>query len=1018
VKILTCLLIVIAFSGLACKPNYAAYKTWQEQAQAYLKKQGFEPIEIPKDTTFEKSTAGIHYAWQQRVLVEPFLKRSQQWPKQAQTSATFAKKVTQARAAHPEMDWSRTPLTLEKTGLALLDSAVNDPFILWATAWLAWEYRKESSTAEAMLLQASRHKLLTTPEGLALNLEVSRLAHEIRQANNLDTYNELRKRLDSIDGIHGDTLFFGPNDDELRAYYLDFLFENDIFSKNSDKVLKLAQDTRNSPWLKMWLHGRWEEGTAWQIRGWGFSNTVSADARKGFGEHQIKAREYLLEAWKIRPDLPHVPYVMLSLIRTRYGPEGDSLHLWFDRAIQARLDWSNTYEQYAWSLMPRWGGTHADLLALGYACALTERYDTPVPRQLYHILAKLRMDKNTEEVYQKMILPEVLLSVAEGYAKEPSLVWKKKELQNELGILAWAAGDYQEAYKVLSAQTEAFTLNNQVRSLEFTATETRIRGESALGATGHLTPWIEAQKNYEKHRLTESETTCEEITAALGKDTPACVKQMLTAIRFERAFAKGEWQELKASPDLENWEIGKGKWKGLDNGDLLNVGTDHHAVILFPGRVHGNFEITGEYSVHPRSRSHNGIGIALGASFDGNWGNWLGCIQEKNTHNGGMASLRNAYYTHNLQGQKAVQPFANDPWHFHILSRNEKVTYRINHQDAFNAVDPTVFSKHLPSVKDNKRIGFFHYDAVAGTTTTIRKIRIRKIEPESTVSANRATTLETLKSSYEANRKNILKDLRQQLITELEDSGDMTELLIPELQKNPESEWLADEAFLQTIEPKGKYLFANYKRSLEQRMAQANTDWIQRAFELSTEAKEQIRPDLASALKDYAHSLSTLTVLKDAEEPLAKTNDWKWQEQFGPWDKDNSSLTGKGDTHVYYLFNKRPPFQLDFTMTVLQGMRPRVHVGSLMFANEGYQPTLSLYPGDANRKKQVYEKNKAYQVTIKITAQKSELLIDGEHVCNGQGVRDVVPYLSFRGGDWWSRGTTRFENIRVSPLSE
>lgn len=117
-----------------------------------------------------------------------------------------------------------------------------------------------------------------------------------------------------------------------------------------------------------------------------------------------------------------------------------------------------------------------------------------------------------------------------------------------------------------------------------------------------------------------------------------------------------------------------------------------------------------------------------------------------------------------------------------------------------------------------------------------------------------------------------------------------------------------------------------------------------------------------------------------------------------------------------YDFNRAPPFQIDFEITVLEGLRPRLVMGNVKFAHEDNQPTFALYPRPKDGPRFSYERKKPYQVTINATKDRIELYVDGARIGEAPKFEGVVNVLQFRSGDYWSKGKTEFRKIRISPL--
>jgi hypothetical protein len=65
---------------------------------------------------------------------------------------------------------------------------------------------------------------------------------------------------------------------------------------------------------------------------------------------------------------------------------------WFGRALEAQVDYVPAYGRTAYALLPRWGGSHAEMLRLGFACIEQPRYDTLVPWQFVEVVRQICKD--------------------------------------------------------------------------------------------------------------------------------------------------------------------------------------------------------------------------------------------------------------------------------------------------------------------------------------------------------------------------------------------------------------------------------------------------------------------------------------------------------------------------------------------------------------------------------------------------------------------------------------------------
>ncbi|MCX6897916.1 MAG: hypothetical protein NT105_04375 [Verrucomicrobia bacterium] len=151
---------------------------------------------------------------------------------------------------------------------------------------------------------------------------------------------------------------------------------------------------------------------------------------------------------------------------------------------------------------------------------------------------------------------------------------------------------------------------------------------------------------------------------------------------------------------------------------------------------------------------------------------------------------------------------------------------------------------------------------------------------------------------------------------------------------------------------------------------------------------------------------------------LGKENQKKWEIESGDWAFQNDALIGSGSSQIAYREMFSPPFTLRFSITVLEGMRPRVKFGRMKFANEGYDKTFGIYPPAKPLKLFDYHLNKEYQIAISVTTEAVQLKIDGTLIPTAPGVKDKAEQLLFCAGDNWSKGKVKYKNIIVTRGTE
>ncbi len=164
-------------------------------------------------------------------------------------------------------------------------------------------------------------------------------------------------------------------------------------------------------------------------------------------------------------------------------------------------------------------------------------------------------------------------------------------------------------------------------------------------------------------------------------------------------------------------------------------------------------------------------------------------------------------------------------------------------------------------------------------------------------------------------------------------------------------------------------------------------------------------------------SFTTLTEDSGAIKPLEQSERRKWKTKNGDWKFSADSLTGSGDSSITYERNIRAPFKLSFDIEVIDGMRPRVFLGKYSLANEGYSHTLGLYPSGNGSTLFDYENKHRYAIEIHVSNSNVTLKIDGKVIDSRSEGLSRIEKLEFCGGDGWSRGTTRYSNIVITPGS-
>lgn len=794
-----------------------------------------------------------------------------------------------AYIGHPDVDPPRPWEVMDKEGTALIKAGVDDPLGLWLTAWAIWEAREGRTDASDFLARARRHKLLADHPA-TLRERREDLAHECKINNSSDATAKVhQERSKLILKAAADPAVYGPKDDEILFRDVDSAFSTTNARERPAELQKLCAPPHFTPWLREMLNGELQHRIASGHRGGGFAGKVSGDGWKKFAEHQVKAHAHFTKAWELRPDRADAAASMIDIVKCDNGPPGETTRLWFDRAVAAQFDHYDAYYQMLWALRPGWGGSLDEMQAFFFACALPERFESSLPLILRLALDYLEGDvRDIRTLLSRQPMKQVVVQVSRLLAESTDTyrAWQRPWRLADLGLMAWAAGDYETAHDTFSEVPVPFPCQTR-RRLNLMANEAEVRAQSALAAFGMTAEWDAAEEIYASHRPDDALLAYQEMVARFQGEPPGLLLRRVAACKFEKAFATGQWVPLRASPDLAEWHHLSGFWTGLKSGTLVNNGHGGQAFLLHNGRTGSNFELMGEYEFKAKEDLSQGLGIILGYHSQRKSEDWITCAQWSVSKDGNVASmLRKFYQTH---ASKVVPPVNGSTWKFHIVCRNGVVTYRLNHSDVVADHRTAYKDGEIFEMPEDSVIGFFLHWFHEKSHTHVRRLSVRHLDsPDKVAEAEDAlASLAALREGFARQCKRAVADLHAALEAEVDVlSGDFnrahkeeslakSETLLLRLKKPepikvaempvpaPGEEWLAT-------------LLRGYQASLESRLAMARAAWKEKAVSLrDTAESEEIAAFVSAELEPRPPA--------EVEEPLAPLNALKWQTQAGDW---------------------------------------------------------------------------------------------------------------------------------------
>ena len=157
--------------------------------------------------------------------------------------------------------------------------------------------------------------------------------------------------------------FNGEKDNYAKAYSMT---EPPIFANWPDE---------STSWL---LKGQANYQMAWNARGGGYADGVTADGWREFSNHLAVAESALDHAWKLNPKDARIPTLMIRVDEAQQK-DRDDMELWFSRAMALNPNNYEACENKLHYLYPQWYGSRDDMVAFGKECAASTNWGGNVP---------------------------------------------------------------------------------------------------------------------------------------------------------------------------------------------------------------------------------------------------------------------------------------------------------------------------------------------------------------------------------------------------------------------------------------------------------------------------------------------------------------------------------------------------------------------------------------------------------------------------------------------------------------
>ena len=131
------------------------------------------------------------------------------------------------------------------------------------------------------------------------------------------------------------------------------------------------------------MEGEALDGWAWDARGGGWANTVTAQRSEEFQSRLGRAETAYTSAWENDHTDGEAACGMIDVMMAG-GGEHDQLMQWYHRAVAGNCSPAVAANMVMNALQPRWGGSTEELLDFGRDCVKAGDWDHGMPMALIH----------------------------------------------------------------------------------------------------------------------------------------------------------------------------------------------------------------------------------------------------------------------------------------------------------------------------------------------------------------------------------------------------------------------------------------------------------------------------------------------------------------------------------------------------------------------------------------------------------------------------------------------------------
>jgi len=513
---------------------------------------------------------------------------------------------------------------------------------------------------------------------------------------------------------------FRPGDEEEMAELLINGWAHSFFGRNGTVVCQTVRQAKGYEWLTLVLEGEREIAAAWKARGTGWANTVTSQGWQEYSARLAKGRTALTQAWKLQPGRPLAPARMITVAMGDTGAE--EMRTWFERAVEAQIDYAQAWSNMRWGLRPRWHGSHEAMLALGVRAVETRRFDTDVPRKFFDFISDVESELQLqpgEHIYGRSDIWPHLKAMYEGYLAEPTQRQKQDGWRSTYLAVAYLAGEY----RVAREQLEALNWKPEPESLTGWGTDLSLVPLKVAALTGKSADQVSrAESRYSQGDLATPMELYAALSAAPEADdrTREFSRGRLAALKQEERLAKGEWIDLLPADEKDpNWEFGRAKVRRLADGALeVESGLRGHGLYCRT-RVGPAFEVTGAFELVRSSTKDFQAGLLMGLPDNLN-SDWYAFRMKRNATEGQVASFSRGWTTQQVAGKTTLNESSNS---FRFCLQEGKADAWVNGTQVLQQAAPA----NTLSLYRNCMLGLGAYSDMNETVIRYRNLKARRL---------------------------------------------------------------------------------------------------------------------------------------------------------------------------------------------------------------------------------------------------------------------------------------------------